>query len=293
MSVAIGLAGAGRRAAEAHAPLLASSPHVRFAGVWGRTPGLAQQLAWSYDVTAYARYGDLLDHCDAVAFAVPAGPQASLAVAAVQRGRAVLLELPIGGDLADAEQLVDAVDKAGVISQVALTWRYSRRVRAFLGGAVPQARPLGGSGRLVSSVLARDPQTLQDRIERGVLLDQGPDLVDLLDAALGHVVGVRAHGDPLGWVGLLLEHAGGRFSEASLCATADVERDRAEVEVFGPGGAAAVDCVGAVGPDTYDTMIREFANAVEHSTPHALDARRGLHLQEVLGRAESDLFASA
>jgi predicted dehydrogenase len=244
-------------------------------------------------VTAYARYGDLLDHCDAVTFAVPAGPQASLATAAVQRGRAVLLELPIGGDLAEAEQLVDAVDRAGVTSQVALTWRYSTAVRAFLTGAVPRVRPLGGSGRLVSCVLARGPLSQQARLERGVLLDQGPDLVDLLDAALGRVVGVRAHGDPLGWVGLLLEHAGGRFSEASLCATADVQPNRAEVEVFGPGGAAAVDCAGAVGPDTYDTMIGEFAKAVEHHTPHALDARRGLHLQEVLGRAELDLFSSA
>lgn len=292
MSVAIGLAGAGRRAAEAHAPLLASSPHVRFAGVWGRTPGLAQQLAWVYGVTAYTRYADLLDHCDAVTFAVPPGPQASLATTAVRRGRAVLLDLPIGGDLAEAEQLVDAVDEAGVTSQVALTWRYSKAVRAFLMGAVPQVRPLGGSGRLVSCALARSPQSQQGRLERGVLLDQGPDLVDLLDAALGRVVGVRAHGDPLGWVGLLLEHAGGRFSEASLCATADVEPARAKVEVFGPGGAAAVDCAD-VGPDTYDTMICEFANAVEHRTAHALDARHGLHLQEVLSRAETDLFATA
>jgi predicted dehydrogenase len=293
VSVAIGLAGAGRRAAEVHAPLLATSPHVRFAGIWGRTSGLAQQLGWKYDVTPYGRYSDLLDHCDAVTFAVPPAAQALLATTAVQRGIAVLLEKPIAGDLAGAEDLVGEVERAGVVSQVALTWRYSMAVRKFLTTQVPQTRPLGGMGCLVTSALVDRSTAQPSRLERGVLLDQGPDLVDLLDAALGRVIGVQAHGDPLGWVGLLLEHAGGRYSEASLCATAAVEPDRAEVEVFGPGGVAGVNCADATGPDAFATMVRDFVTAVEHHTPPVLDARRGLHLQEVLDHAETDLFTHA
>jgi predicted dehydrogenase len=297
VSVAIGLAGAGRRAAQVHAPYLASTPEIRFSGIWGRTPEAARRLAAQYDVTAYTRYGDLLDHCDAVSFAVPPAVQTFLAGAAAQKGRAVLLEKPIAGDLAGAEELAREVAAGGVVSQVALTWRYTLPVREFLTNAVPRTRPLGGVGRILSGALttaqAGQPPVQAWRLERGVLLDQGPDLVDLLDAALGRVIGVRAHGDPLGWVGLLIEHAGGRFSEASLCACADVEPPQAGVEVFGPGGTAVVDCAGAVGDDSYATMFDEFAAAVEHGTPHALDVDRGLRLQEILDNAETDLFASS
>lgn len=293
MSVAIGLAGAGRRASEVYAPSLSSSSEVRFAGIWARTPVAARKLAAEYDVPVFDRYSDLLDRCDAMSFAVPPAAQSFLASGAARQGRALLLERPIAGDLAGAEELVREVTAAGVVSQVALTWRYSVAAKEFLTVAVPRTRPLGGSGRVVSAALVGNPPPQPWRLERGVLLDQGPDLVDLLDAALGRIIAVRAHGDPLGWVGLLLEHAGGRFSEASLCATAESMPRRAEVEVFGPGGSAAVDCAGAEGPDSFAEMLASFVAAVETGVAPDLDVRRGLHLQEILDGAETDLFASA
>jgi predicted dehydrogenase len=123
----------------------------------------------------------------------------------------------------------------------------------------------------------------------GVLRNFGPDLVDLLDAALGEVGGVRAHGDPEGWVGLMLEHSGGRFSEASLTATATPDSQRADVEIFGSGGAAAIDCQDAAGQESFGTMYREFAQAVARREPHELDVQRGLHVQQVIEAAEADL----
>ncbi len=293
VSVAIGLVGAGQRASGVHAPSLAAAPGVRFAGIWARSSAAAQSLAGRFGVPAYERYADLLDHCDGVSFAVPPLVQVDLASAAAMRRKAVLLEKPIAGDLTGAEELSNAVLSSGVISQVALTWRYTSAVRRFLTVSVPRTRPQGGNGRIITDTFTAGPPAAGWRLERGVLLDQGPDLVDLLDAALGHIVGVRAHGDPLGWVGLLLEHEGGRFSEASICATAKDGTNRAEVEVFGPGGAAAVDCAAAVGPDTFATMVAEFSAAIEHGTPHHLDARRGLRLQQILDNAETDLFQSA
>jgi predicted dehydrogenase len=289
VSVTIGLVGAGRRAAKVHAPALAASRAVRFGGIWSRRPDSARSLARRHGVASYDRFAELIDQCEAVAFAVPPVVQADLAAATARAKRAVLLEKPLAGDLAGAEEVVEAVTGSGVVSQLALDWRYSEPVREFLAAAVPRTRPLGGSGRIVTAS-PRDQQVTEPwRFERGVLLDQGPDLVDLLDAALGRIIGVRAHGDPLGWVGLLLEHVGGRFSEASVCATAMTPR-RAEVEVFGPGGAAYVDCAAATGPESYATMVAEFAAAVAGGTPPELDARRGLHLQEVLDNAETDLY---
>jgi predicted dehydrogenase len=288
--VAIGLAGAGRRAAQVYAPYLASCSAARFAGIWARSPDAMGKLAANYGVPAYERFDDLLEHCGAVAFAIAPAAQAEYAPIAARRGKAVLLERPVASDLSGCEQVVEAVDASGVVSQVALVWRFASAVRRFLRTDAPQVHPVGGAGKVVSGVLAAGSGASSWRIERGVLKEHGPDLVDLLDAALGPVVGVDAHGDPRGWVGLQLEHQVGHFAEASLYATSAPGLHRADVEVFGPGGAADIDCVAAVGELTYQTMFREFAEAVEARTSPELDVHRGLHLQRVIEAAETNLI---
>jgi predicted dehydrogenase len=290
VAVRIGLAGAGRRAAAAHAPSLAACREARFAGVWAPRPEAARSLAEAHGVRAYRYFNELLSQCDAVAFAVPPAAQPALAGAAARRGKAVLLEGPVASDLAGAQELALAVTQARVTSQVALMWRYAFAVRDFLSAGVPRTHPQGGSGRLVSAAFAAGSEVPAWRIEMGVLRNFGPYLIDLLDAALGRVGAVRAHGDPQGWLGLMLEHSDGRFSEASLSATATPDSQRADVEIFGSGGAAAVDCQAATGQEAFDTMYREFAEAVGRGEPHELDAQRGLHVQQVIEAAEADLL---
>ena len=68
---------------------------------------------------------------------------------------------------------------------------------------------------------------------------------------------------------------------------------RADVEIFGPGGAAALDCVGVVGPAAYRTMYAEFAAAVECQVTPALDVEHGLHLQRVIESADTDIAVGA
>ena len=290
MTVTIGLVGAGRRAARVHAPTLDDSPDVHFAGVWARTPGPVRELAGRYHVRPFDRFSDLLDHCDAVAFAVPPPVQAELAAAAAQRGKSVFLERPMAGDIAGAEELVEAVQRSKVASQIGLAWRYSTEVRQFLSTEVRRIRPDGGAGRLVSGSHRFGGSVSAWRTERGVLRDQGVDLLDLLEAVLGPIVGVQAHGDRRGWVGLMLDHQVGRFSEASMSATAAPEILRADVEIFGPGGGAALDCSRASGPQVYRTMYREFADAIRSGDAPVLDARHGLHLQRVIESADTDVL---
>jgi predicted dehydrogenase len=242
-------------------------------------------------VPAYRLFEELLGQCDAVAFAVPPAAQPDLASEAARRGKAVLLESPISSDLAGARELALAVTEAGVPSQIALMWRYAFAVRQFLGASVPETHPQGGSGRLVSAAFAAAPVPAW-RVEMGVLRSFGSYLLDLLDAALGEIGGVRAHGDSQGWLGLMLEHAGGRFSEVSLTATATPDSERADVEIFGSGGSAAVECQNAGGPEEFGTMYREFTEAVERREPHELDVQRGLHLQQVIEAAEADLLGA-
>jgi predicted dehydrogenase len=293
VTVTIGLAGAGRRAADVHAPFLASCPGARFAGIWAPRVQAASVLADKHGIAAYERFEQMLDQCDAVVFAVPPAAQPDLAGLAAGRGKAVLLEIPIAGDLAGAQELAEAIATAGVVSQVALTWRYASAVRRFLDTSVPRTRPLGGSARMVSAAFRPESEASPWRAQMGVLRNLGPHLVDVLDAALGRIDTVQAHGDPRGWVGLMLEHAQGRFSEASLTAAARVESPRADVEVFGGGGAAEIECEAAAARDAFPTMFAEFAQAAGKGTPPALDVQRGLHLQRVVEEAQTDLIRTS
>ena len=288
--VAVGLVGAGPWASLVHGPMLAAGPHTRLAGVWARRPDAAAEVAGRNGSEAVDDLDALFDRCEAVAFCVPPDVQAELAVRAAAAGKHLLLEKPIAGDLGAATRLVDTIGDAGVRSMVVLSWRYSAAVRSFVDGA-RALQPFGGRGAFVSGALLGGPFATPWRLERGPLLDLGPHVVDLLDAALGAVTGVRAHGDLLGWVGLLLDHESGAVSEVSLCASSPIEPHHAGAEVYGATGTLAIDCVAAVGADVFATVAAELAAMVRTGEPHPLDVSRGRHLQRVIADAEAQLLA--
>lgn len=283
----VGVVGAGPWAGFVHAPMFANHQRTTLSGVWARRHDAAEALASTHASTAFASFEDLLDHCDAVAFAVPPDVQADLAVTAARAGKAMLLEKPIALDLGAAERLVDAVEDAGVATQVNLTWRYTDAVRSFLA-AVHAAPALGGRGHFISGAFLGGPFATPWRLEHGCLLDLGPHVIDVLDAALGPVVAVRGHGDPHRWVGLLLEHESGLSSEVSLSAHSDVDPFQSGVAVYTIDGALEVDATKAVTADVLPRIVTEFADTAADHRPHPLDVHRGLHLQRVLHAAAID-----
>lgn len=286
--VAVGLVGAGPWASMVHAPVLAAGRGTRLAGVWARRPDAAAALAEKHGSIAFERIEELFDACEVVACCVPPAVQADIAVRAAEAGKHLLLEKPIAGDLDGATRLADAVGEAGVGSMVVLSWRYAQSVRSYLDAA--QAFPtIGGRGVFVSGALLGGPFATPWRLERGPLLDLGPHVVDLLDAAIGRVTSVHAAGDLLGLVALTLEHDGGAVSTATLCATSPLQPHRAGVELYGPDGSLDIDCVTAVGPDAFATLTAELVAMVRDGVRHPLDVQRGLHLQRVLEDAERQL----
>lgn len=273
----------------AHAPTLSAGPHTTLSAVWARRPEAAADLAARHDATAAKSYAELLSRCDAVAFAVPPAVQARMAPEAAAAGRALLLEKPIADDLAGAEDLVQAIDAAGVPSLVLLTWRYTEAVRGLLAAA-PGISPNRADARFVSGALLGGPFATPWRLERGPLLDLGPHVIDLLDALLGPVGEVAASGDRLGTVELALEHDGGRRSTATLCANAPDEQHGAGIVVEGDEGRLEVDCASAVGPSTFATVAAELAaTARGEPASGAPDAHRGLHLQRIIHAADLQL----
>jgi predicted dehydrogenase len=275
--------------------MLAGSADVTFVGIWARRPDAAGELANVHGVSAYDDLDELFASCDAVTFSVPPDVQAELAARAAKAGLAVLLDKPVGKNVADAEALAQAIDDAGVVSQVIFTNRYFDATRAFLD----EARAFDSyGGRAAFFGNGCVPGTYFGtpwRVAEGGLLDLGPHVLDGLDAALGTIVGIEAKGDPYRLVLLTCEHDNGRISQAALSANSN-QSGGLMIEVHGLDGRHTLD-VGAFTPEQsaaeLATAMRripaEFAAAVSSGTPHELDVHRGLHLQRLIDDAAAQL----
>lgn len=286
--VAVGLVGAGPWARAMHSATFAAGPETRLAAVWARRPDAAAELASAYGAAAVPSFGELLERCEAVAFAVPPNVQAPLAIDAAKAGKALLLEKPLSLDLDAARELVDAIDDAGVVSQLVLTKRYHPRTDEFLERAamfdLDGARMVYAHGAFLGGEFATGW-----RLEKGALYDLGPHALDLLVAAVGPIRSIRAAGDPRRWVELTCEHDDGRISQASLSGSIGVARSVTDIELYGRDGVIAYDVAAIDHRECWPNLRRSFAAAVRSGVSTSLNARRGLMLQELIERAASSL----
>ncbi|AZM50024.1 oxidoreductase [Streptomyces sp. WAC 06738] len=282
--VRVGLAGAGPWARAMHARMLAAGPETELTAVWARRPEAAAEAAAPYGAAVAGSFAELLDGCEAVAFAVPPAVQAELAVRAAAAGRALLLEKPLGPGLGAARAVAAAVAEHGVVSQLVLTKRYHPATRDFLRRAAAADVTGARSCYLHGAFLGGEFATAW-RLEHGALLDLGPHLLDLLDAAVGPIAAVRGTGDPRRWIELTCEHENGAVSQASLSGSVRLPAARTRVELLGPGDELVYDTAGLDHEECWPVLRREFAAAVRAGRPGGLDARRGLRLQELLHQA--------
>lgn len=131
----VGLIGAGPWASQFHAPMLAAGQETTLVAVWSRDAVKASTLAREHGAVSVPTFEALLAACSAVAFAVPPAVQPMLAAQAAAAGKHLLLEKPAALTVADARRLCEAVDDAGVVSQLVLPYRYFPRVVAFADAA--------------------------------------------------------------------------------------------------------------------------------------------------------------
>ncbi|MFF0139367.1 Gfo/Idh/MocA family protein [Streptomyces sp. NPDC005227] len=282
--VEVGLVGAGPWARAMHARVLAAGPETRLSAVWARRPEAARETATPYGAHVATDFEELLDHCEAVAFAVPPAVQAELAPLAAKRGKALLLEKPLGPDLSAARRVADAVAEAGVVSQLVLTKRYHPATRDFL----QQARSLdvlGARSCYLHGAFLGGEFATGWRLEHGALLDLGPHLLDLLDTAIAPITGIRSTGDARRWTELTVEHANGAVSQATLSGSVQVPRAITRVELFGAAAPLVYDTATIDHEEAWPVLRREFATAVRTGIASELDAQRGLYLQTLLNEA--------
>ncbi len=285
--MAVGLVGAGPWANMVHAPVLAAGPETRLAGVWARRPEAARETAAKHGAPAFESFDALLDACEAVAFCVPPDVQPEYAIRAAKAGKALLLEKPLADDLPTAERVAAAA--SAVPTLMVLSYRFAAGVRA----KIEEARAFdayAARGMYVSGAfLPGSPFAFGWRLKRGALLDIGPHIIDLASAALGDVVELRAHGDPLKMVTLDLQHGSGIYSQLVISATVGVARQRVSLELFGKSGVMEVDPTAFMGRDVFPTVRAEFAAIVRSGGRHPLGVERGLYLQRIISEAEKQL----
>lgn len=284
----IGLVGAGPWAWRVHAPALTRHPWFRFQGAWTRRPEAAHELCAEFGGRPFRTLDELVDDTDVVAFAVPPAAQARLAPGVAAAGRHLVLEKPLAEDLAGARTVADAVAAAGVRSVTVLVLRFDDAVLAWLDAlpAAPAGPDTVGVARWLSGSLIGGPYHRSGwRGEHGALLDIGPHVIDLLDAALGPVTGVdhAVRTDPDVWrVGLA--HSGGARSSMTLSLRLPVDPTEMEFGVFGSAGRHVLDRRADGGVTCYTRMLDELAFAVEFGrTGLPVDAARALRLQEIVG----------
>ncbi|MEV6651175.1 Gfo/Idh/MocA family oxidoreductase [Streptomyces sp. NPDC051219] len=290
----IGLLGTGPWAARTHAPALAAHPAVHFTGVWGRRPEAAGALARTYGVKVYESADALFADCDAVAFALPPDVQTAMAVPAAAAGCHLLLDKPVATTVAGAREAADTADRAAVASVVFFTLRFATPSAGWIaeqaaaeGWFTARAQWLGALySPGTTSPYADSPW----RRERGGLWDVGPHVLSVLMPVLGDVTRVTAAGGPADTAHLVLRHASGASSTATLGLGAPVRATGVGIELRGERGVAVLPEWSDV-PGAFGRAVDALLESVRTGVPHPCDLRFGLRVTEILAEAEAEMKA--
>ncbi len=127
--LAVGVVGVGALGFH-HARLYGTMPDVRLAGIYDARPARAAEVAQQLGTKAFGSAAELLDQVDAVSIVVPTPAHHDVGMAALGCGRHVLLEKPLAAKIPEAEALVGAAAKAGVVLQTGHVERFNRAIRA-------------------------------------------------------------------------------------------------------------------------------------------------------------------
>ena len=292
-SLRFGLVGTGHWARITHAPALASTAGIEFAAVWGRNADAAAGLAASYGVTAHHDLAAFLAGVDAVAFAVPPGVQAPIAIRAASAGKHLLLEKPIAMAAADADALASAVERAQVASVVFFTARFQADTRAWLAEVTATGGWAGGCAVWLGTALqAGNPFNTPWRRDKGGLWDLGPHVISLLWASLGPVRSVTARAGLADVTHLVLRHESGATSTATVTLSAPRSAAFADLYLWGRAGRspAPVETQEPVTP--LRTALTELAaNARSGQAGHPCDVQFGREIGRVLAEAQRQIDA--
>lgn len=234
-----------------HALASLEAPEARVTRIWSRSPQHAARLAERVGAATAATVDEAVSAADvdAVIVATPTFVHEEQALSAITAGKHVICEKPLARDLAAAERIVAAAERAGVQLHVGHVARFfpefARLHEEVLAGRV------GAPAVVRMSRMAGFPHGADDWHNRpeasgGVILDMGIHDLDWLLWTLGPAQRVFARGlagaglDYLDYALITVRHASGAIAHVES-SWAESGGFRVQGEVAGDRGLLAYD----------------------------------------------------
>ncbi len=284
-----GLLGTGWWARDTQGPGRRSCPDADLVGVWGRDRAKTVALAAHLDTRPYTDVHALLADVEAVSMALPPDVQAPLAIEAAHAGRHLLLDKPLALSLNRADEVVAAVEEAGVRSVVFFTGRYQPDVEKSLQTAIAQGGWDGARVTVFVSVLNPGGVLLDStwRVEKGALWDAGPHAISPLVPVLGPIVEVSALEGPRRTSYLLLRHEGGAVSTVATTLDAPKAAGTWSIDLHGRPGWWSLPGWNLPACDAFEHATADLHRAVTRGTDTLCDVRTARDVVAVLSAADA------
>ncbi|HEX5438218.1 MAG TPA: Gfo/Idh/MocA family oxidoreductase [Gemmatimonadaceae bacterium] len=125
----VGVVGAGGLGYH-HVRLLRDVDGVELAGFFDADAMRAERVASELSVRAFPTLEALLDASEALTIVVPTPAHHAVALAALERGRHLLIEKPIASTLEEADELLAVAQRTGALVQTGHVERFNRAIRA-------------------------------------------------------------------------------------------------------------------------------------------------------------------
>lgn len=184
-----GIIGLGAITIDSIAPAIADTPGSRLVACCGRTPEDTRAFAQRFGVPGVHHDFDALaadPQVDAIYVATPNALHRDPVVAAARHGKHVLCEKPFAMTVADAQAMVDACTKAGVILRIAHQIRLEpalQRVREVIAsGQLGELRSVAFER---TAPLNQAGQWRKDPRQGGILFDVAVHQLDLVQWTTG------------------------------------------------------------------------------------------------------------
>ena len=113
-----------------HARILAALPGVSLAGVVDVNRDRAAKIAGEYGTRAFANVNEIPDQLDVVVIAVPTESHAAIALPLIESGVHTLVEKPVTQTVQEADTLIAAARRKGVVLAVGHSERFNPAVAA-------------------------------------------------------------------------------------------------------------------------------------------------------------------
>lgn len=186
----VGVVGCGQIAQIMHLPSLAELPEFQLTAVCDLSSAVVSAVGERFGVPV--RTGDYLDlvgRDDVDAVAVLTMEHADVAVAAAEAGKHLFIEKPLGFSLAEANRIIDAVDRAGVTAMVGYMKRYdpgyeygAARMQAIPDVGLIRVHDFAGDFRFLTSTF---PVVAADDLPAELVAGRNAAIAATLREALG------------------------------------------------------------------------------------------------------------